>query len=266
MNKKLKDLENVLKQYDNIAVAFSGGVDSTLLAKAAYEVHGDKAIAITIHGDMHAGYEMKEAVELAKEIGIKHIIKSVNAFDMDEFVKNDTLRCYHCKKEIFGTIKAIAKEHGITTIADGSNTDDLSDYRPGMKALKELSIVSPLLEAGLDKQTIRDISKDYNLPTWKKAAFACLATRIPTGQIITKEKLRMVEKAEVFLMEKGIIQYRVRVHGDLARIEVSPEEREKFFDENFMSEVDTAFKSFGFRFVSLDLSGYKKGNMNHVRG
>lgn len=265
MNQKLLDLKNEIKKYDSLAVAFSGGVDSTLLAKVAYEVLGDKAIAITIHGNMHAGYEIEEAVELAKEIGIKHVIKSVDAFTMDEFVKNNPLRCYHCKKEIFGTIKAIASDHKITTIADGSNTDDLGDYRPGMKALKELNVVSPLLEAGLDKQTIRDISKDYNLHTWKKAAFACLATRIPTGQIITEEKLRMVEKGEVFLMDKGIVQYRVRVHDDLARIEVSPEERHKFFDENFMSEIDIAFKSFGFRYVSLDLSGYKKGNMNHVR-
>ena len=261
----LDRLKKEIGAYENMAVAFSGGVDSTLLAKVAYEVLGDKAIAVTIHASMHAGYEIEEAKELAKEIGIKHIIKEVDAFEIDKFVENGPLRCYHCKNAIFGTIKDIAETYGIETIADGSNTDDLGDYRPGMKALEELKVVSPLLSAGLNKQTIRDISKEYNLFTWKKAAFACLATRIPTNQMITEEKLRMIEKAETFLMEKGFVQYRVRCHDDLARIEVSPEEREKFFNNELLSEIDDQFKSFGFRYVSLDLSGYKKGNMNHVR-
>lgn len=263
--KSLEKLKSIIKSYGSMAVAFSGGVDSTLLAKVAYEVLGDKAIAVTIHGSMHAGYEIDESKELAEAIGIKHIIKKIDAFEIDHFVKNDPLRCYHCKKAVFGTIKEIASEHGITVIGDGSNTDDLGDYRPGMKALEELEIRSPLLEAGMDKRTIRDISKAYDLPTWKKAAFACLATRIPTDQPITEEKLRRIEKAETYFMEKGFVQYRVRCHDDLARIEVSPEERIKFFDEALMAEVDETLKTFGFRYVSLDLSGYKKGNMNHVR-
>lgn len=262
---KLDRLIKEIKKYDNLAVAFSGGVDSTLLAKAAYEVLGDKAVAITIHANMHAGYEIEEAKELAEAIGIKHIVQVVDAFQIPNFVENDPLRCYYCKKEVFGTIKSIADTLGIHTIADGSNLDDLSDYRPGMQALEELSVVSPLKDADLDKQDIRDISKEYELPTWSKAAFACLATRVPTNQPITEEKLRMIEKAETFLMKEGFVQYRVRCHDDLARIEVSPEEREKFFNETLMSKVDEAFKTFGFRYVSLDLSGYKKGNMNHVR-
>jgi uncharacterized protein len=261
---KKERLLKVLKQYDNIAVAFSGGVDSTLLAKAAYEVHKEKAIAITIHSNMHAAYEIEEAKEFAASIGIKHIVVDLDAFEMSEFVKNDPLRCYHCKKVIFSNIIQIAKDNGIDYIADGSNLDDLSDYRPGMKALEELKVVSPLKEADLTKQDIRDISKDYGLPTWKKAAFACLATRIPTGDIITEDKLRRIEKAETFLMEEGFYQYRVRCHDDLARIEVSKEERHRFYDDEYLEHVHAKLLSFGFRFVSLDMSGYKKGNMNNV--
>lgn len=262
---KLSILKEQISGYDSLAIAFSGGVDSTLLVKAAYEVLGDRAVAITIHANMHAGYEIEEAKALAKEIGIKHVIKSVDAFTIDQFAQNDTMRCYHCKKAIFGLISEIAREEGVHYLADGSNVDDLSDYRPGMKALEELNVVSPLKDAGLTKQDIRDISKFYGLATWSKAAFACLATRVPTGESITEEKLRKIEKAETFLMDNGFHQYRVRCHGDLARIEVSPEEREKFFDVDLIETIDQAFKSFGFRYVSLDLSGYKKGNMNHVR-
>lgn len=261
MNKLVK----YLKTFDSMAIAFSGGVDSSLLAKAAYEALGDRAIAITIHASMHATYEIQEAKDLAKAIGIQHIIQEVDAFSIDGLVENGDLRCYHCKHAIFSRIQEIAKEYGIETIADGSNLDDLSDYRPGMKALEELGVVSPLKDCHMTKDDIRVMSKSYNLPTWSKAAFACLATRIPTGDPITEEKLRMVEKAEDFLHQNDFIQYRVRCHHDLARIEVDPKERQRFFDEAFMSTVDQAFKSFGFRYVSLDLSGYKKGNMNNVR-
>jgi len=261
---KLDKLKSIIKEHGSMAVAFSGGVDSTLLAKVAYEVLGDKAIAITIHANMHANYEIEESRELSDLIGISHVVQSVDAFQIPNFIENDLLRCYHCKLAVFGTIQKIAKEHGITIIGDGSNIDDLSDYRPGMKALDELKIVSPLKEAGLTKADIREISKMYELPTWKKAAFACLATRIPTDEPITEDKLRRIESAETYLMEKGFVQYRVRCHDDMARIEVAPEEREKFFNQIFMDEVDEKLKSFGFRYVSLDLSGYKKGNMNNV--
>ena len=153
----------------------------------------------------------------------------------------------------------------MTVLADGTNADDLKDYRPGLKALEELSVVSPLKDANLSKQDVRDLSKDFGLPTWSKAAFACLATRIPTNEPITEDKLRKIEKGEVYLEEKGFRQYRVRCHGDLVRIEVGPEEREKFFDLDLIDQTTEVFKAIGFKHVTLDLSGYKQGSMNNVR-
>ncbi|MBN2796150.1 MAG: ATP-dependent sacrificial sulfur transferase LarE [Clostridia bacterium] len=260
----IENLRKEIRKYDSLAVAFSGGVDSTLLCQVAYEVLKEKAIAITIHGSMHANYEIEEAKALAKQIGIKHIIYKVDAFSIEGFKENGPKRCYYCKKAIFSTIQELALKEGIKNIADGSNVDDLGDYRPGMQALRELNVVSPLMDAGLTKEMIRSLSHDYNLPTWDKAAFACLATRIPTHIEINHELLRQIENAEVYLMEKGFNQYRVRCHGDLARIEVAPEEIQRFYDLEFMAQVDEAFKSFGFRYVALDMKGYKKGNMNHV--
>lgn len=261
---KLNQLIRVLSQYDHMAVAFSGGVDSTLLAKAAYEVFGHKALAITIHSNMHARSEIESSRLLAKAIGIKHLVLDLDAYDIPNFVENGPLRCYHCKKAIFNTIKTVAKDHGMVYLADGTNTDDLMDYRPGLKALEELSVVSPLKDAGLNKQDIRDLSKAYGLPTWSKAAFACLATRIPTHEPITEKKLRWIEAGEEYLEQAGFVQYRVRLHGDLVRLEVGPDERQKFFDLDLMDDVTRVFKTIGFRYVTLDLLGYKQGSMNHV--
>ena len=259
---EIKYLENKLKTYDDLAVAFSGGVDSTLLLKAAYNALGDNAMAITIHSNMHANYEIEESKKLAKDIGIKHITVELDAFKIDKFSKNDELRCYYCKLNIFDKIKEIAVENGFTNICDGSNYDDLSDYRPGMKALEELNIISPLKDLELTKDEIRRLSKEYGLYTYKKPAFSCLATRIPTGEDITEIKLRMVEKAEYFLTTNGINQFRVRIHGEVARVEVSKEERENFFNIEFMDIVNSEFKKYGFKYVSLDLGGYIMGNMN----
>ncbi len=261
---KLENLKNMLKNLGGGIVAFSGGVDSTFLLKVAKDVLKDKAIGITIKAFMHTEREFEEAKEYAKEIGVKHVIIQMGEINMKEFIENAPDRCYHCKKEIFTKIKEIGNKHQIESILDGSNIDDLGDFRPGMKALKELKVISPLKEVGLTKQEIRELSKMMDIPTWDKPSFACLASRIPYGQPITKEKLKMIELAEEFLLNIGLKQMRVRHHGEIARIEVAKEEMEKFFDLNKMNKIGNEFQKIGFKYVTLDLLGYRTGSMNEV--
>lgn len=259
---KYEQLKTILRDMGEIAIAYSGGVDSNFLAKVATDVLGERAIAITMIAPLHSEGEMEEANELAKEIGIRRIIIKEDVLENEVFKTNPEDRCYHCKKLIFTKIQQIAKSEGIELVADGSNLDDMGDYRPGLKAIKELGVRSPLKEANLNKQEIRDLSKMLNLSTWNKAAFACLATRFPYGETITKESLRAIEKAERYLYEEGFKQYRVRCHGNLARIEVLAEDRNRFFDTKYMDQISNKFKEFGFTYVSLDLNGYRMGSMN----
>ena len=247
-----------------VAVAFSGGVDSSFLCHAAAAALGPKAIAITVVSPMLPKSERDCAAHLARKLGIEHILIEEDEID-DEVAANPRERCYFCKKLEFGAILEAAKTRGITTVLDGSNMDDMTDYRPGLAALAELEIWSPLREAKLTKQDIRDLSKHFGLPTWDKPAFACLASRIPYGERIDREKLRRVEKAEDRLREAGFRQFRVRSHGDIARIEVAPEERRRFFDEALLDSISRAFKSYGFLYVSLELEGYVMGNLNRAR-
>lgn len=264
LNEKFDLLKSNIEKMGSLAVAFSGGVDSTFLLKVAHDVLGDNVLAITARSATFPEREFKEAVEFAKSIGAKHEIIVSEELDIEGFSDNPTNRCYLCKNELFTKIKESAERHGIKYIADGSNVDDLGDYRPGLQAIKELGVVSPLREAGLTKDDIRTLSKEMGLPTWDKPAFACLSSRFPYGNKITREKLEMVDKGEQFLLEKGFKQVRVRHHGDLARIEVATSERSKFFDEKLMDSIYEAFKGFGFTYVSLDLKGYRTGSMNET--
>lgn len=261
-NLKLQKLQDYIRKLGNGAVAFSGGVDSTLLAKVAADVLGDKAIAITISAPMHSKTEIEEAKEYAKELGIKHEVVVIENIEDERLRFNPENRCYICKNNVFTTIKDVAQKHGITNVMDGTNIDDLGDYRPGLKAIEELEVLSPLKEVGLNKEDIREISKELNLPTWDKPAFACLITRLPYGEELTNEKLRMIEKAENYIHSLGFKQYRVRYHKDVARIEVLPEELKRFFNVDFMEEVSERIKEFGFKYVALDLEGYRMGKMN----
>lgn len=264
LDEKFQLLKENLINLGSAAIAYSGGVDSTFLLKAAYDVLGDKVIAVTAKSSTYPEREFKEATSYINDLGAKHIVIISEELDIQGFSKNPTNRCYFCKKELFTKIKEVAANHNIKYVMDGSNSDDTGDFRPGMKAAKELQVISPLKDAGLTKKDIRELSKRLNVPTWNKPSFACLSSRIPYGNEITVEKLGMVEKAEQMLLDMGFWQVRVRHHGEIARIEVSQEEREKFFNIEIMDKIGTEFRKIGFKYVTLDLLGYRTGSMNEV--
>jgi len=260
----LKRLQVNLEKMGSFAVAYSGGVDSTFLLKVAHDILKDKVIAVTARSALHPQGELKKAVEFTKINGIKHIIIQSRELEIKEFTDNSPKRCYLCKYALFSQIKEAAGKYGIRNIAEGSNVDDLGDYRPGMRAIQELGIISPLKDVGLGKDVIRKLSKQMGLPTWNKPAFACLASRFPYGEKITRDKLAMVDKAEQYLIHLGFRQVRVRYHSDTARIEVAEGERSKFFNLKLMNEVYKKFRGIGFAYCALDLQGYRTGSMNEV--
>ncbi|MGL5328639.1 MAG: ATP-dependent sacrificial sulfur transferase LarE [Peptostreptococcaceae bacterium] len=262
VNIKLENLKKRLLELESIAVAYSGGVDSNFLLKVAKDTLGDKVIAVTLHAMMHSDREIQEAKEYAKEFDVEHIVVKIDDFDVKEFIENNNDRCYHCKKAVFNKVKEVASENNIKYVVDGTNIDDLGDYRPGLLALDELNIISPLKECGLTKMDIRNLSKKMNLKTFNKPAFACLATRIPYKTKITKEVLRKIEKSEEYLVEAGFNQFRVRVHDNIARIEVGFDEIHKFFNEDLLNKTNNKLKQIGFEYVTLDLEGYNMGSMN----
>jgi len=259
---KLKLLKENIKSLKKLTVAFSGGVDSTFLLKVAHEVLNDRVLAVTARTGTFPEREFREAEKYVESLGVQHRVLLFDEFQVPGFSDNPPDRCYLCKKALFGQIQKISQEHGIDHVADGSNKDDLSDYRPGMKAVKELGIISPLQEVGLTKEDIRILSRAMGLPTWNKPALACLATRFPVGDKITKEKLQMVDQAEEYLFGLGFDQVRVRCHGNLARIEVTKDDRKRFFDTDVMDRIHSELKKIGFHYVSLDLQGYRTGSMN----
>ncbi|MDR2020056.1 MAG: ATP-dependent sacrificial sulfur transferase LarE [Treponema sp.] len=263
IDEKYRRLLDLIAARKSAAVAFSGGVDSSFLCYAAAAALGRKALAVTILSPMLPESERNSAAETARLIGIDHIFIEESAID-EEVAANSRERCYFCKKLEFAAVIGAAERRGIYTVLDGSNLDDLGDYRPGLKALEELGVLSPLREAGLTKEEIRELSRRFKLPTWDKPAFACLASRIPYGERIDREKLRRVERAEDALRSRGFRQFRVRSHGDLARIEVAPEERRLFFDEAALDSISRTLKDFGFIYVAFEAEGYAMGNMNRA--
>jgi len=261
-NAKYKSLLDCIAKKGKVAVAFSGGVDSSFLCYAAYEALEKNAIAVTIVSPMLSKSELLDAKKVAGQIGIEHI--SIEEKNIDEKVaKNPRDRCYFCKKQEFGKIMRVAKEHyGINAVLDGTNIDDENDYRPGFKALAELGVFSPLREIGLSKAEIRELSRLANIPVWNKPAFACLASRIPYGQEITKELLLKIEAGEEILRSFGFESFRLRTHNDIARIEVAKSERSKLFSEQVLDDISKKIKELGFTFVAMELEGYEMGNLN----
>jgi uncharacterized protein len=259
---KLEELKRTLKSLGSIAVAFSGGVDSSFLLKVASDVLGDKAIAVTAKSSTYPEREYKEAVEFCEKYGIKQIVITSEELDVEGFAENPLNRCYLCKNELFTKIKEVARQNNIKNVTEGSNFDDLSDYRPGLKAVAEQGVVSPLRKANLTKDEIRFLSKEMGLKTWNKPSFACLSSRFPYGQKITKEKLDMVDKAEQYLMDIGFTQVRVRHHGEVARVELMPDEISKILENNIINDIYSYFKTLGFTYSALDLKGYRTGSMN----
>ena len=270
LNRKYEDLKSYFKKLGSVAIAFSSGVDSTFMLKVAHDVLGDKAVAVTARSHSFPAREKTEAINFCIKEGIEHILIDSEELDIPGFKQNPKNRCYLCKHELFEEVIEIAKERNLAYVCEGSNLDDNGDYRPGLQAVAELGVKSPLRECNLWKSEIRAISKELGLETWKKQSFACLSSRFVYGETISVEKLDMVDKAEQFLLDLGFEQERVRIHsfgngetsGTIARIEVKPAEFSKVLahQENIVSE----FKKIGFSYVSLDLQGYRTGSMNET--
>ena len=261
---KYRVLQENLKALGSAAVAFSSGVDSTFLLKAAQEALGDKVIAVTASSCSFPKRELEEAKAFCEKNGIRQIIVESEELDIDGFRQNPKNRCYLCKHELFEKIWEIAKENGMNAVAEGSNMDDNGDYRPGLIAVKELGVSSPLRQAELSKAEIRELSKEMGLPTWDKQSFACLSSRFVYGETINEQKLGMVDKAEQLLLDMGFHQVRVRIHGNIARIEVLPGEIARIVEEENRMQIASKLKEYGFDYVTLDLLGYRTGSMNET--
>jgi uncharacterized protein len=258
-------LVSTLRSYGRVAVAFSGGIDSTVVAQAAYEALEDGAIAVTAVSQSLAAGELEEARALARQIGIAHRVIHTEEFADPNYLRNQPDRCYFCKSELYGRLEGMLAELGVDTVVSGANTDDMGDYRPGLRAAGEHGVRHPLQECGLSKADVRALARAWGLPTWDKPATPCLSSRIAYGEEVTSERVRMIDQAEQWLRLRGLRILRVRYHkGDLARIEVSLEDLPRLVEPKLRAELIDAFRGLGFKFIALDLEGFRSGSLNNV--
>ena len=261
---KLDLLKENLTELKSAIIAYSGGVDSTFLLKTARDVLGDNMLAVTATAEIYPSFEIQEAIDMAKKFSVEHIIVENHALKNQKFIENPPERCYWCKIELFSRLQAMAQEKGFSCVIDGTNADDINDFRPGMRATAELGIRSPLKEVGLNKAEIRKLSKEAGLSTWDKPTYACLASRFPYGTVITEENLTRVGQAEVFLRSYGFKQLRVRHHGKTAKIELLEDDMNEVLLKNTRKEIISFFNGLGYTYVTLDLKGYRTGSLNEV--
>ncbi|TDL67563.1 ATP-dependent sacrificial sulfur transferase LarE [Rhodococcus qingshengii] len=263
LTEKYKKLQSILREMETVVVAFSGGVDSTFLLKAAVETLGEEhVLAVTADSETYPSSELLEAKELAERIGVKHQVIETSELAIPGYAENNKNRCYFCKSSLFDHLIPVMEEKGFNNVIYGVIADDMNEHRPGMQAAKEKGIRGPLLEANLFKQEIRELSQQFDLPTWDKPSFACLSSRIAYGEYITKEKLTKVEKAEAYLKSLNIRQVRVRTHQEIARIEVEPNDMKIVLEHH--DSIVKELQDYGYKYITLDLLGYKSGSMNKV--
>jgi uncharacterized protein len=263
--RKRDQLLATIAEFGNCAVAFSAGVDSTVVAKAAHIALGERAVAVTAVSPSLASGELEQARTLTAEIGIRHEVISTDEFENPDYLRNAPDRCYHCKTDLYGQIDAIVAKLDVAVVLNGANVDDASDYRPGMRAAAEHHVLSPLADCGFTKADVRELADHWKLPVWDKPASPCLSSRVAYGEEVTVDRLQMIDGAEQFLRRAGFSVVRVRYHkGDLARIEVPPEELAKFSDARLRSELVERFQTLGFKFIALDLQGFRSGSLNTV--